>query len=446
MTEQSGAVPSEVVPSEAAPSVTDQAASAAGLPTPYGGLRVIELVADPAGEALGRLLATMGADVVKVEPPDGAASRHVGPWARGAEAGDLDASLNFWFYNRNKRSAVVDHRTPEGRARLLELVADADVVLTGWRPAEWSGLGLEPEDLRAAAPRLIVANLSPFGLDGPWADMVSSDLVGLALGGPLNSCGYDDHSIPPIRPGGDQGYASLASFAHLGLLLALLERQQTGRGQIVDVAMHDTLAVSAELANPYWFYPRALVHRQTCRHAQPTPTQPALFATADDRHVYFNLITTEQKAWGATLDWLVSQDLAADLTDEAYADPTYRLANFSHIQEIVEVFFLLQPAAAAYHEGQRRGLPIGMLNAPEDLPGDAHLQARHFFESIDDDAPGGPHLYPGSPFRFSTLGPSAPVRAPRLGEHTAEVLGRRSGPLDPTTPDEGTDMSVDHEH
>ena len=254
--------------------------------------------------------------------------------------------------------------------------------------------------------------------------MLSSDLVGLALGGPLNSCGYDDHCIPPIRPGGDQGYQVTASFGHLGILLALLERQCTGGGQLIDVAMHDCLAVSAELANPYWFYPRVLVHRQTCRHAQPTPTQPALFATADDRYVYFALITTEQKPWQGLVEWMEAAELAADLTDSRYGDPEYRLANFAHIQEIVEVFFLLQRADDIYHEGQRRGLPVGVLNAPEDLPRDEHLTARNFFVPVADDAPGGPHLYPGAPIRFSALATPPLTRAPRLGEHTADVLGR----------------------
>jgi benzylsuccinate CoA-transferase BbsE subunit len=404
----------------------DQAAGAR--PTPYGDLRVVELAGDPAGEALGKLLASMGADVIKVELPEGAPSRHIGPAAAGAPHGGLDASLNFWFYNVSKRSVVVDYRTADGMGRLRALLSGADIAITGWRPSEWAALGTTAAGLRAGAPRLIVASLSPFGLDGPWADMLSSDLVGLALGGPLNSCGYDDHSIPPIRPGGDQGYQVTASFGHLGILLALTERQQTGRGQVVDVAMHDSLSVSAELANPYWFYPRVLVHRQTCRHAQPTPTQPALFATADGRHVYFVLITAEQKPWQSLLDWMESRHLAADLSDPAYADPGYRLAHFPHIQEIVEVFFLLQTAADAYHEGQRRGLPIGILNAPEDLPRDPHLAAREFFVPVDDDAPGGPHLYPGAPIRFSALAPAATTRAPRLGEHTAEVLGSPGGP------------------
>jgi crotonobetainyl-CoA:carnitine CoA-transferase CaiB-like acyl-CoA transferase len=396
-------------------------------PAPYEDLLVIELSGDPAGEALGKLMATSGADVVKVELPEGAASRHIGPTAAGAAEGDPDASLNHWFYNVSKRSVVLDYRTPGGLAQLRAMLNRADIAITGWRPSEWARLGITPADVRADAPRLIVASLSPFGLDGPWADMLSSDLVGLALGGPLNSCGYDDHSIPPIRPGGDQAYQLTASFGHVGVLLALLERDQTGRGQVVDVAMHDCLSVSAELANPYWFYPRVLVHRQTCRHAQPSATQPALFATADNRYVYFALITSEQKPWQTLVSWMDSMGLAADLTEERYDDPAFRLADFAHIQQIVEVFFLLQPASDIYHEGQRRGLPIGVLNAPEDLLEDEHLRERAFFVPVADDAPGGPHLYPGAPIRFSAFAAPPLTRAPRLGEHTADILGRPAG-------------------
>ena len=118
-----------------------------------------------------------------------------------------------------------------------------------------------------------------------------------------------------------------------------------------------------------------------------------------------------------------SSGLAADLTEDRYDDPAYRLANFAHIQQIVEVFFLLQPARDVYHEGQRRGLPIGVLNAPEDLPEDEHLRERGFFVPVEDDAPGGPHLYPGAPIRFSAFAALPVTRAPRLGEHTTDVLG-----------------------
>ncbi len=267
-----------------------------------------------------------------------------------------------------------------------------------------------------------MVSVTPFGLTGPWADRLSSDLVGLALGTPLNSCGYDDHSIPPIRPGGDQGYQSASSFAQAGAMLALIERERTGQGQLVDVAMHDCLAVGAELANPYWFYPRAIVHRQTCRHAQPTPTQQAIFQCGDDRWVYFVIFVADQKAWQTLLEWLSTKDMALDLVQPEYLDPEYRQQNFGHIQSIVETFFLLQSADEAYHDGQTRGLAIGPINSPDDLLDDEHLRARSFFVEVEHaDVP--PALYPGPPLRFSAFDSVKMQRAPNLGEHTAEVLG-----------------------
>jgi crotonobetainyl-CoA:carnitine CoA-transferase CaiB-like acyl-CoA transferase len=385
------------------------------------GLSVVELAGDPAGEMLGKVLAAMGAEVVKVEPPEGSPSRAVGPWAAGVE--DREHSLTFWYYNVNKRSVVIDYAGPKGRADLDRLCRRADVFITTLHPLEQRKLGIDYGALQAGAPDLVIVSITPFGLDGPWADRLSSDLVGLALGNPLNSCGYDDHTIPPIRPGGDQGYQSAASFALMGLMLALVQRQCTGRGQLIDVGMHDCLAVNAELSNPYWFYPKALVHRQTCRHAQPTPTQPALFQCGDDRWLYFVMFVADPKQWDVVLDWLDTKGLAVDLRDAPFADAAYRQTHFDHIQEVVEVFFLLQTAEEAYHEGQARGLPIGPINSPDDLFHDEHLLAREFFVSVEhDDVPAA--LYPGPPCRFSRYGAAPMTRAPLLGEHTDAVLGQ----------------------
>jgi crotonobetainyl-CoA:carnitine CoA-transferase CaiB-like acyl-CoA transferase len=382
-------------------------------------LTVVELAGDPAGEMTGKLLAQLGADVIKVEPPPGSPTRATGPFVHGHEDGDH--SLSFWYYNTGKRSVVIDYATPDGRSDLLRLLAAADLCITTLRPPEARALGLEAGRLRAAAPRLIVVSVTPFGLTGPWADRLSSDLVGLALGTPLNSCGYDDHSIPPIRPGGDQGYQSAASFAQAGAMLALIEREITGEGQLVDVAMHDCLAVGAELANPYWFYPKAIVHRQTCRHAQPTPTQQAIFRCGDDRWVYFVIFVADQKPWQALVEWLETKDLAVDLVQPEYLDPEYRQRNFDHIQGVVETFFLLQTADDAYHEGQARGMAIGPINSPDDLLHDEHLGAREFFVEVEHDDV-APALYPGPPLRFSAFDSVKTRRAPMLGEHTAEVL------------------------
>lgn len=388
-------------------------------PHPLAGLKVVEVASDIGGEFAGLLLAQMGAEVVKLEPPEGSPTRRIGPFAKG-QAGP-DTSLTFWFYNSNKRSVTADLAKPEGLAALQRLLADADVFVSTLQPAALKAAGLDLQAISDAHPKLIVLSVTPFGLTGPWADYKSSDLVALAAGGPLNSCGYDDHSIPPIRPGGNQGYHSATSFAQIGVMLALLDRQKTGRGQLLDISMHEACAVNVELANPYWFYPRVHVHRQTCRHAQPSPTQPALFRCADGRYVYFALILSEPKAWKALVDWMASKDMAVQLTEPAFSDVAYRQAHFHEVQELVECFFLIQDSHDAYRDGQAAGLPIGVLNAPEDLFEDEHLQARGFFVDVEHEGM-GKVTYPGAIYRFSSFGEVERTAAPKLGQHNAETL------------------------
>ena len=189
--------------------------------------------------------------------------------------------------------------------------------------------------------------------------------------------------------------------------------------------MHEAAGVTVELANPYWFYPRALVQRQTCRHAQPVPTQPALFQCADGRWVYFALILADQKPWQALVEWMdePGPGRRPRPTRRTTTSPTAR-TNFPHIQEIVEVFFLLQDSDDAYHEGQARGLPIGMLNAPEDLYDDEHLVARDVLRRGRPARATGRCRKPGRAVPIlGAVDTVAPQPAARLGEHTDDVLG-----------------------
>ncbi|WP_238588806.1 CaiB/BaiF CoA transferase family protein [Rhodococcus pyridinivorans] len=382
---------------------------------------MVELAQDPQGEIVGKLLADQGADVVKVEPPGGAAGRHIGPFRAGSE-GDPDASLHFWAYNTSKRTVTLDTSTEDGRARRAALIADADVLITSDGPSRLAADGIDLQALVAAHPELIAVSVSPYGLTGPWADWRTSDLIALAAGGILNSCGYDDHSIPPIRPGGNQAFQLAASFGHSGLLLALLERQATGLGQIVDVSMHEAVAVSGELANPYWFYPRVLLERQTCRHAQPSPTQPALFECADGVQVYFALILSDARTWSVLVDWLSTLGMDLDLSDEKYQSLAYRQERFSYIQTIMESFFLIQDSATVCREAQARGLPLGPVLAPEQLLEDEHLVERAFFVPVPLPT-GGEALFPGSPYRFS-YATGTPGPPPRLNvQADSEIAG-----------------------
>ncbi|MGC8512008.1 MAG: CaiB/BaiF CoA transferase family protein [Acidimicrobiales bacterium] len=388
-------------------------ASAVGAPICQG-LSVVEIAEDPAGELTGKLLAQYGAEVTKVEPRDGSPTRRVGPFADGV-AGP-DSSLAFWYYNTSKTSLTAEL---PGESEVLEsLLEEADVLILSVSRGRQDELGIDLESIAARHPSLVVCAITPFGQDGPWSRYATSDLVSLAAGGLLNSCGYDDHTIPPIRPAENQAYHVAASFAHISLFLALIERDQTGRGQVIDVSIHDCVAVSPELANPYWFYPKALVKRQTCRHAQPTPTQPALFSTGDGRYVYFALILSDPKPWQNLVEWMGSHGLAADLTDPQYSQVAYRQANFPHIQQMIEAFFLIQDAQTIYHEGQARGLPIAVVNSPDDVLVDEHLVARGFFDTVE--LPGGETaVFPGAPIRFSAY-PAVPQSpAPSLSSPAA---------------------------
>jgi benzylsuccinate CoA-transferase BbsE subunit len=149
-------------------------------------------------------------------------------------------------------------------------------------------------------------------------------------------------------------------------------------------------------------------------------TQPAIFECSDGHWAYFALVLADPKPWRALVDWMASYDLAADLGDPAYADLAHRQANFHHVQDVVECFFLLMDSRTAYHEGQARGLPIGVLNAPEDLYEDEHLRARGYFAQVDQ--PGfGSLLKPVAAYRFSDLATVEPRPAAGLGQDNEYV-------------------------
>ena len=162
--------------------------------------------------------------------------------------------------------------------------------------------------------------------------------------------------------------------------------------------------------------------RQTARHAQPSPTQPALFRSADDRYLYFALILADQKPWKALVEWMDSAGLAADLVDPEYSDLAHRQRNFGHVQEMVEVFFMLHDADHLYHEGQRRGLPIGVDQRPRGPASSTSTWPR-----ASSSCPSSSRTEKPRCSRAARTGSAAsrrpdPARAPRLGEHSEQVL------------------------
>jgi benzylsuccinate CoA-transferase BbsE subunit len=391
---------------------------------PLAGLRVLEL-ADEKGQFCGKLLGDLGADVVKIEPPGGEPCRHVGPFLD--DIPHPERSLSFWYYNTSKRGITLDVRTAGGRALFRRLAESADVILETFRPGTLAKLGLDPESLRAQNPGLVLCSLTPFGQTGPWRDFLSSDLLHMAAGGEMASCGYDDTDVPnapPIAPGGGNAWHMGCHFAYISIMAALVHRTVSGLGQSIDVSIHEACALTTESAIANYVYRGEVLRRQTGRHHAVGPTNRTQFRAKDGSYlcalISGGLTPRNVRNLAELMD---AYGMAGDLKDPKYDDPKVIADNASHIiDELLAGFIASLPAEEVYHAAQERGFTWGAVRAPEMLLDDAHLHDRDFWKRVEHDElgrsfvyPGEAAIYNGSPWRLSR-------RAPLIGEHNTEIF------------------------
>jgi len=376
-----------------------------------GDLRVLE-IGDESGEYAGRLLAGFGAEVVKIEPPGGAPSRRVGPFYE--DTPHPDRSLHFWHYNVGKRAASVDLDRPEGRALFARLAERANVVIAAGAPATLAAQGLlDGAALRRANPGLILVTITPFGLDGPWRDRPATDLTLMALGGSMAACGYGADA-PPLTCAGWQAWQTACVYAVHGLMGAVIARDRRGRGQDVEVSIHEAATSITEWHVPQYVFagqvsPRAVLGLQfLSRDGQLVSTIVAEFLGPHVLRGLFEL-------------------LAADGLDEPLRDPTLQEpANRARFYQVMsgalERYCARHTADEVYRAGQAKGFPWAPVRTPDENLDDPHLHARGFWVPVHHPELGRDFLYAGGPF----IAPGCPWRVvrrpPLLGEHTAEVL------------------------
>jgi crotonobetainyl-CoA:carnitine CoA-transferase CaiB-like acyl-CoA transferase len=400
---------------------------------PLADLRVLELAHERTAFA-GKLLADAGADVRLVEPPQGCAQRGHAPFVD--DRPDRERSLSFWHYNTSKRGITLDFDTPRGQELAHALIARVDVVLEGEYPGRLAALGL---DATAALERhrdLVWVSITPFGRDAPRAADPATDLTLLAGGGPVWSCGYDDHSLPPVRGGGSQAYHTGAHYAVMALLVALLEREISGRGQLVDVNIHAACNVTTELASYEWLVARHTVQRQTGRHATTMRTSPTQARCADGRYANTGVPPRTPAEFGRLRQWLLDLGLDKEypeifLLEMGMNRAPLDLWRIGQDEEVTAIFAAGRdaivliasrlPAADFFRQGQERGIPVGVVYAPEEVVDDPHFRARGFAVEVDDPDLGRTVTYPGAPYRFLQTPWRIARRAPRLGEHNAEI-------------------------
>ena len=397
------------------------------------GLRVVELASDRAAYA-GKLLGDLGADVVVVEPPGGHASRRYGPFVN--DVPDPDRCLWWWNYNTSKRSLVLDLDTRKSRETFRALVRGADIVIEAEDPGVLDGLGIDHPQVRAEQPELIWVSVTPFGRLLPQYHEPTTDLTLLAGGGTVWNCGYDDHTVAPIRPSGGHAHHTASAFALLGALTALVHRDLTGIGQHVDVSMHAATNVTNEVSSVDWLFARSTLQRQTGRHASAHPTMGIQEPAGDGRYVTTPLALTSAANFHAALEWLRELGIEDEFPEAFFLQMGIDRGGVSMKVlgtdvEATEIYragreaicFIASKLSATefFSEAQRRGIPCGAVWSADEALDDEHFRARGYPVEVDHPELGRSVTYPGIPFSGEQI-PSGIRRAPWVGEHTDEIL------------------------
>lgn len=401
-------------------------------------LRVLD-VTGPMGQYCAKLLADLGADVIRVEPPEGSSARRQLPFFH--DEPDVDRSLSFFFFNANKRSVTCNLESADGRALFRRLVAATGIVVSD-HPAGWlEARGLSYEELVQVRPDLIMARITGFGEWGPHAHYEASDIVGAAMSGVMWLAGYPGH--PPVRIAGDQGYFCSALQAAQGLLLAVHHRDRTGEGQLVEVSMQEALSMAQETAMQFWDIQGVLRTRPGDRRGLPgiSPYLPANGTyECQDGYIFSMVGVRSREGWNELLAWMAEAGMVADLMEPPYqaaldaitvdlhtllAQPEQLdaiMPALEHVDAVVSAFYRGKTKAALYEEGQARRLMLAPVNTPQDLAASPQLVERGWYVAVPHPELGAELLYPGGPYRLSETPWQIRRRAPLLGEHTVEIF------------------------
>jgi crotonobetainyl-CoA:carnitine CoA-transferase CaiB-like acyl-CoA transferase len=368
------------------------------------GVRVLD-VAEPLGALVGRILGDLGADVIKIEPPEGDPGRHLSPFAT---AGEARLSLPFVRANLNKRSIILDLQHREDQERFRALAAQADVVVSTDGIATWAARGIDLGQLSTLYPRLVWLAFSPFGLSGPYSAYLGNNIVAEAMGG-LSYIQGDDARPPCVSPC-EQGLYLASLHAACGTLMALWERRASGRGQLVEAAVHEVLANLYFLLVNYGLW-SDIPYRIGASNFMP----PNGYYPCKDGHVFIATLMTG--LWDKLVKFVGDPRLA----EAALQDPDYRNEHPELVDPILREFTARFDRWTLTNELQRHGVPAAPWCTVADVAANEHLNARGFFVDFEQ-PPFGTLRNAGPMFRAS----ASPLRirrpAPQPGEHQREVL------------------------
>jgi crotonobetainyl-CoA:carnitine CoA-transferase CaiB-like acyl-CoA transferase len=365
---------------------------------PLAGLRVVDM-ADVKGELCGRYLADLGADVIRVEPPEGAASRRLPPFHD-------DTSLYFAVRNANKRGVAIDLASADGRERLLRLLETADVWIESTAPGTLAPLGLGPDDALARNPSLVITSVADFGQTGPYRDWLATDWVHVAMSGILGRSGLPGQ--PPLMPPGGMAYETAAIQAAWATLVAYRHRLRTGRGDHVDVSVYEAAGQimdptfgSASVSRPANWSPP---HGRVASGLYP------IFPCADG---FVRLVVLAPRQWRNMRAWLGEPQ---DLQDAALDSVPGRQAAEERLNPVYAEFFRDRRKVEVSEEGQARGIAVTPVLTIADVLENAHYAARGALLDAEV-APGVAGRLPSGFVEIDGRRIGFRHRAPETGEH-----------------------------
>lgn len=374
------------------------AGAAAG---PLAGVRVLDLTRYLAGPYCTMLLGDMGADVVKLEPPKG-----------GRDFGGGPAQANYFFLsvNRSKRSATLDLQQPAGRDAFRRLAAQADVVVENFRPSVMPALGLGPEALRAANPRLIYCNVSGFGADGPYAERPGFDQIAQGMSGLMSVTGTEQ----PTRVGIAIGDVLAGIFAAHGIGLALYHRERSGEGQVVGTSLLEALVATLSWSAGIYFASGTPPPLAGNHHPLSAP-----YGVFRARDRAFNIACGNTRQWQALCRALEAEAL---LSDPRFATPMARVGERAALTAALEERLAARDAADWVERLNAAGVPSGPINDMAEVFADPQVRAREMLVELPHPALGTLRTT-GIPIKLGAS-PGAITRLPpELGADTEAVLG-----------------------
>lgn len=376
---------------------------------PLRGLRILDL-ADEKASFCTKLLADMGACVIKIEKPGGDTSRNIGPFWK--DSPHPERSLFFWFNNTNKLGITLNLERGSGREIFCRLLTKVDAVVETFPPGYLSRLGLGFKVLREINPGIILVSVTGFGQTGPHSTYKSCDLIASAMGGQMYVTG--DPSVSPLKAYGEQSYYTASLFAAIGILIALRKRNKRGKGEHIDISLQESVASTLEHVMIRYLHDHTIPERQGGLYWN---NEFCILPCSDG----FILLTLFQQ-WETLIEWMDTEGMAGDLMDEEWSDEQYRLDHLDHIVEVVRRWTQTHTTGELFEIGQLMRLPWAPVQLPKEVSESPQLKARGFFRPTGHSEIGGSFPYANPCLRFNSIHLTQQKRAPLIGEHNAQIF------------------------